>query len=96
MKKMILVDPNIYQNAAQKEMTKLDENMNRIFKSDLEESEKIKQYSQTLQRYLSFKQKTGPTRMVIEEEKQPTPIKDILKVLPNKILSKPSCCFFVE
>ena len=45
MKKMVLVDPNTYRNTAQKEMTKLDEEMSQILKSDLEENEKFKQYN---------------------------------------------------
>ena len=48
MKKMILVDPIIYQNTAQKEITKLDEEISQILKSDLQKSDKIKQYNQTL------------------------------------------------
>ena len=69
----------------QKEMSKLDEEIDQILKSDLEESEKIKHYNQILQKYLSLKEKTTPTRLVIEEEK-PIPAKDILKRFTKKNL----------
>ena len=40
MKTIILVDSNTYRSTAQKEMSKLNEEMSQILKSDLEESEK--------------------------------------------------------
>ena len=52
--------------------------MNCILKLDLGESKKIKQYNQTFQRHLLF-EKTGPTQMVIEEEKWLISEKDISK-----------------
>ena len=88
MKKMILVDPNSYRKPVQKEMSKFDEEMSQILKSDLEESKKIKQYNQTLQRYLSFKEETTPTWLIIEEEEKPIPAKDILKGFTKKNLNQ--------
>ena len=72
----------------QKEMSKLDKKMNQILKSDLEESEKIKQYNQVLQKYLSLKEKEMSSRLVIEkkEEEKPIPAKDILKGFTKKNL----------
>ena len=84
MKKMILVDPNSYRKPMQKEMSKLDEEMSQILKSDLEESEKIKQYNQVLQKYLSLKERTINLRLVLEEEEKPIPAKDILKGFTKK------------
>ena len=75
MKKMILVDPNSYRKPMQKEMSKLDEEMSQILNSDLEESEKIKQYNQVLQKYLSLKERTINPRLVLEEEEKPIPAK---------------------
>ena len=86
MKKMILVDPNSYRKPMQKEMSKLDEEMSQILNSDLEESEKIKQYNQVLQKYLSLKERTINPRLVLEEEEKPIPAKDILKGFTKKNL----------
>ena len=71
MKKMILVDPNSCRKPKQKKMSKLDEEMSQILESDLEESEKIKQYNQVLQKYLSLKERTLNLRLVLEEEEKP-------------------------
>ena len=68
----------------QKEMSKLDEEMSQILNSDLEESEKIKQYNQVLQKYLSLKERTINPRLVLEEEEKPIPTKDILKGFTKK------------
>ena len=86
MKKMILVDPNSYRKPMQKKMSKLDEEMSQILNSDLEESEKIKQYNQVLQKYLSLKERTINPRLVLEEEEKPIPAKDILKGFTKKNL----------
>ena len=86
MKKMILVDPNSYRKPMQKEMSKLDEEMSQILNSALEESEKIKQYNQVLQKYLSLKERTINPRLVLEEEEKPIPAKDILKGFTKKNL----------
>ena len=86
MKKMILVDPNSYRKPMQKEMSKLDEEISQILKSDLEESEKIKQYNQVLQKYLSLKERTINPWLVLEEEEKPIPAKDILKGFIKKNL----------
>ena len=86
MKKMVLVDPNSYRKPIQKEMSKLDEEMSKILKSDLEESEKIKQYNQVLQKYLSLKKRTINPLLVLQEEEKPIPTKDILKGFTKKNL----------
>ena len=59
--------------------------MSQTLKSDLEESEKIKQYNQVLQKYLSLKERTINLRLVLEEEEKPIPT-DILKGFTKKNL----------
>ena len=83
---MILVDPNSYRKPMQKEVSKFDEEMSQILKSYLEESEKIKQYNQVLQKYLSLKERTINPRLVLEEEEIPIPTKDIFKGFTKKNL----------
>ena len=83
---MILVDPNSYRKPMQKEMSKLDKAMSQILKSDLEESEKIKQYNQVLEKCLSLKERTINPRLVLEEKERPIPTKDILKGFTKKNL----------
>ena len=86
MKKMLLVDPNSYRKPVQREIAKLDKEMSQILKSDLEESEKIKQYNQVLQKYLSLKERTMNPWLVQEKEAKPIPTKDILKGFTKKNL----------
>lgn len=95
VKKMVLVEPrfleaikNQSQKPFQKVMSDLDEEMNAILnQNDLASSEKMKLYNQVLQRYMTYKEKSTSTPVVIET-KQPLSEIDILKDIPKQHIKK--------